>query len=193
MIYNFQARFAEAVEQGRKLQTIRAARKDGKVAKIGEVLHLYTGLRSKGARKLREARCGMRLIQSKPSPRSPSSTSTGGGSHETQEEGRALRRQVRMRRRCSRYVEFRQTLDVVREMHASCRREGSVRRPHASAEVKVKPRLTPFKAWLLWDAEGTYVPSLHTRRRYAREDKAAYGYRDARWRITRVIVRRAKP
>ena len=48
-----------------------------------------------------------------------------------------------------------------------------------------------FKSWLLWDATGTYAPSLHQSRRWARLERAEHPYRDAKWRITRVIVRRA--
>lgn len=54
---NFQKRFAEAVEFGDKTQTIRAHRKDGRAhAKRGDVLKLYTGMRSKGCRLLGEGR-----------------------------------------------------------------------------------------------------------------------------------------
>ena len=52
--YNFQARFAEAVASGRKTQTIRATREGrSRHAKPGDPLQLYTGLRTKAARKLR--------------------------------------------------------------------------------------------------------------------------------------------
>ena len=50
--YNFQARFAPMVEDGRKRQTIRALRKDGRHAKVGDALQLYTGMRTKACRKL---------------------------------------------------------------------------------------------------------------------------------------------
>lgn len=54
--------------------------------------------------------------------------------------------------------------------------------------VKVKP----FEAWLVMDSEGTYVPSLHMTRRDAKEHAAGSNYlRDAKWRVVRVIVRRA--
>ena len=49
--YNFQARFADAVASGRKTQTIRAPRKSGH-AIVGQAIQLYTGLRTKGTRKL---------------------------------------------------------------------------------------------------------------------------------------------
>lgn len=52
---NFKKRFAEAVEAGWKLQTIRAPRK--RPIKPGDRLYLYTGMRTKGCRKLGEGRC----------------------------------------------------------------------------------------------------------------------------------------
>lgn len=55
--YNFQARFADAVERGTKRQTIRAPRKDGRHARPGDALQLYTGMRTKQCRKLRDAVC----------------------------------------------------------------------------------------------------------------------------------------
>ncbi len=54
---NFQARFASLVESGRKRQTIRPYRKDGRDPKPGETLYLYTGMRTKVCRKLGEATC----------------------------------------------------------------------------------------------------------------------------------------
>ncbi len=53
--YNFQARFAPAIESGRKRQTIRPRRKRPTVA--GDTLYLYSGMRTKQCRKLREAVC----------------------------------------------------------------------------------------------------------------------------------------
>jgi hypothetical protein len=50
--YNFQSRFAGAVADGRKTQTIRALRKDGRVPRVGQTAYLYTGMRSSAARKL---------------------------------------------------------------------------------------------------------------------------------------------
>lgn len=50
-LYNFQKRFAPAIEAGAKRHTIRAKRKCP--TKVGEELYLYTGLRQTGARKLR--------------------------------------------------------------------------------------------------------------------------------------------
>lgn len=55
--YNFQAQFAEDVRTGKKRQTIRAPRKDGRHAKQGDKVQLYTGMRTKFCRKLREAVC----------------------------------------------------------------------------------------------------------------------------------------
>lgn len=53
--YNFQARFADAVESGAKPHTIRADRKDGRVPKVGQQIHLYTGMRTKACRLLRKS------------------------------------------------------------------------------------------------------------------------------------------
>lgn len=53
--YNFKAMFAEAVESGRKPCTIRKRRK--RPTKPGETLYLYTGMRTKECRKLREEEC----------------------------------------------------------------------------------------------------------------------------------------
>lgn len=52
---NFHERFADKVESGEKTQTIRAFRKIP--IKVGEILYLYTGLRTKHARKLGEGKC----------------------------------------------------------------------------------------------------------------------------------------
>ena len=53
---NFCARFAEAVEYGEKLQTVRAVRKDGRPhCKKGDRIRLYTGMRTKQCRLLGEA------------------------------------------------------------------------------------------------------------------------------------------
>ena len=54
-LYNFQKRFAPKVRSGEKLQTIRKRRKRPTVE--GDILYLYTGLRSKNAEKLRETPC----------------------------------------------------------------------------------------------------------------------------------------
>lgn len=72
-LLSFRAEFVPAIENGIaeicnecrphadprvKRQTIRANRSDGRpVARVGETLHLYTGLRTKKARKLGEVVC----------------------------------------------------------------------------------------------------------------------------------------
>jgi hypothetical protein len=52
--YNFQRRFAPDVRSGRKRQTIRKLRKDGRVPKVGEKFVGYTGMRTKVCEKLCE-------------------------------------------------------------------------------------------------------------------------------------------
>ena len=53
---NFKAQFADDVEAGRKNQTVRAPRKDGRAhCKTGDTIKLYTGMRTKQCRLLREA------------------------------------------------------------------------------------------------------------------------------------------
>lgn len=54
-LYNFQKRFEAKILSGEKRHTIRATRK--RMTKPGEIVHLYTGLRQKGARLLMRARC----------------------------------------------------------------------------------------------------------------------------------------
>lgn len=54
--YNFQARFADAVQRGEKRQTIRSPRKNGH-AKPGDAVQLYTGMRTLSCRKLGDATC----------------------------------------------------------------------------------------------------------------------------------------
>ena len=54
--YSFQGRFADAVQRGEKRQTIRANGKR-RHAKPGDKLQLYTGMRTKACRKLRDAIC----------------------------------------------------------------------------------------------------------------------------------------
>lgn len=51
--FNFKAQFADDVEHGRKLQTIRQKRR----CRPGDALQLYTGMRTKNCRKLREVCC----------------------------------------------------------------------------------------------------------------------------------------
>jgi len=55
---NFKKQSAPAVESGEKKQTIRALRKDGRPsATVGGPLMLYTGMRTKVCRKLKDAVC----------------------------------------------------------------------------------------------------------------------------------------
>jgi len=54
-LYNFQERFVPFILDGRKTHTIRAARTNPD--KPGNTLHLYTGLRHKGARLLMRVPC----------------------------------------------------------------------------------------------------------------------------------------
>lgn len=49
-LYGFKARFEAPILAGTKRHTIRANRKDGWVEKPGATMHLYIGLRQKGAR-----------------------------------------------------------------------------------------------------------------------------------------------
>lgn len=51
-LLNFHSSFAPLVESGQKRQTIRARRK--RPVEIGELLHFYTGCRTKAARRLIE-------------------------------------------------------------------------------------------------------------------------------------------
>ena len=51
--YSFKAEFAPLVESGKKVHTIRNARKNGHV-ELGQKVQLYTGLRTKNCRKLVE-------------------------------------------------------------------------------------------------------------------------------------------
>ncbi len=51
-IFNFKKEFAADVESGKKLQTVRSLRADGRVPRDGEIVKLFTGLRTKGARLL---------------------------------------------------------------------------------------------------------------------------------------------
>jgi hypothetical protein len=55
-LFNFKSRFASLVESGAKLQTVRAHRKDGKIPNAGDIAKLYTGLRTREARLLKEAK-----------------------------------------------------------------------------------------------------------------------------------------
>jgi hypothetical protein len=53
--YNFKTRFADAVENGDKCQTIRKRRK--RPTRVGDTLYLYTGMRTKACRLLRTETC----------------------------------------------------------------------------------------------------------------------------------------
>lgn len=55
-VLNFKKRFAPRVESGKKRQTIRERRKDGRNPRPGDKLYLYVGQRTKGCRKLGEGR-----------------------------------------------------------------------------------------------------------------------------------------
>lgn len=52
---NFKEQFADAIETGRKRQTVRLGRK--RPIQTGDRLILYTGMRTKQCRKLREVTC----------------------------------------------------------------------------------------------------------------------------------------
>jgi hypothetical protein len=51
--FNFKAHLAPMVERGSKTQTVRAMRVDGRMPVAGDVVKLYTGLRTKQTRLLR--------------------------------------------------------------------------------------------------------------------------------------------
>ena len=52
---NFQARFADLVASGKKRQTIRPRRRHP--IKAGDLLHLFTGMRTKRCKRLPSAQC----------------------------------------------------------------------------------------------------------------------------------------
>lgn len=54
---NFKAQFADDVEKGRKVISIRAPRKDGRDPKPLDKLQLFTGMRTRACRKLADANC----------------------------------------------------------------------------------------------------------------------------------------
>lgn len=56
-VLNFQKQFADDVLAGRKRQTIRKERKDGRRPEIGDCVALYTGLRTNSSRHLLDADC----------------------------------------------------------------------------------------------------------------------------------------
>jgi hypothetical protein len=51
-LFNFKRQFADDVEAGRKLQTVRKTRADNRVPRPGDTVKLYTGLRTRAARRL---------------------------------------------------------------------------------------------------------------------------------------------
>lgn len=55
--YNFKSRFADLVEAGRKPHTIRDDKHNGRHAEPGDKLQLYTGMRTRNCRKLRDFIC----------------------------------------------------------------------------------------------------------------------------------------
>jgi hypothetical protein len=55
--FNFKKQFADLVEKKIKRQIIRAKRADGRNPHVGDILYLYTGMRTKGCRKLGESIC----------------------------------------------------------------------------------------------------------------------------------------
>lgn len=59
MLLGFQKRFVPKIEAGEKTHTIRGDRKNE--AEVGGTLHLYTGLRQKGARLLMRTICVKKL------------------------------------------------------------------------------------------------------------------------------------
>lgn len=54
-LFNFKPKFVAAIESGKKRQTVRATRKDGRVPNVDDIACLYTGLRTRHARLLRES------------------------------------------------------------------------------------------------------------------------------------------
>ena len=53
--YNFKVEFAPLIEGGRKRQTIRKRRR--RPTKVGDILYLYTGMRTKNCRSLGRVVC----------------------------------------------------------------------------------------------------------------------------------------
>lgn len=56
-LYGFKEQFVPKILAGEKTHTIRAPRADGRIDKPGNTMHLYTGLRQKGARLLMRPKC----------------------------------------------------------------------------------------------------------------------------------------
>jgi hypothetical protein len=54
-LYNFKKQFVPHILEGEKRQTIRADR--ARIDKVGDTMHLYTGLRQKGAQLLGRPTC----------------------------------------------------------------------------------------------------------------------------------------
>lgn len=54
-LFNFNREFSGDVKNGRKRQTIRSTRADGRVPQPGDTVKLFTGLRTRGARLLKVA------------------------------------------------------------------------------------------------------------------------------------------
>lgn len=55
-LFNFKRQFVSDVESGRKRRTIRRNRQDGKRPVPGDIACLYTGLRTRASRLIREAK-----------------------------------------------------------------------------------------------------------------------------------------
>ena len=53
--YNFQKQFVPLIESGAKRSTIRQRRKNGYLPRPGDVLRLYSGMRTKSCKLIREA------------------------------------------------------------------------------------------------------------------------------------------
>ena len=56
-LLGFKKEMAKYIENGSKLHTIRAFRRDGRDPKPGDILYMYVGLRTKACRKIAEKKC----------------------------------------------------------------------------------------------------------------------------------------
>lgn len=56
-VLNFKKQFVPAIEARAKKQTIRAIRKDNRQPKVEDLLRLYTGMRTKGCRRIADVIC----------------------------------------------------------------------------------------------------------------------------------------
>ena len=56
-VLNFQKQFIPSIESGAKKQTIRPIRKDNRQPKVGDILRLYTGMRTKVCRRIADVVC----------------------------------------------------------------------------------------------------------------------------------------